>query len=91
VAAVHDEIEAMPMGFTHTLIGDMGAALSAVRSSACLLAPRLYKRPKICCSRGDELARRRPRAHRQPGGRQLAPDAGDRRPPPGNDRLGGGA
>jgi ATP-binding cassette subfamily B protein RaxB len=33
MAAVHDDIVAMPMGY-NTLIGDMGAALSAGRSSA---------------------------------------------------------
>ena len=46
VASVHEEIEAMPMGY-HTLIGDMGAALSGGQKQRVLLARALYKRPKI--------------------------------------------
>ena len=46
LAAVHDEIEAMPMGF-HTLIGDMGGSLSGGQRQRLLLARALYKRPRI--------------------------------------------
>jgi ATP-binding cassette subfamily B protein RaxB len=46
VASVHDEIEAMPMGF-HTLIGDMGTSISGGQKQRLLLARALYKRPKI--------------------------------------------
>jgi len=46
VAAVHDEIEAMPMGYD-TLIGDMGAALSGGQKQRILLARALYKRPAV--------------------------------------------
>jgi ATP-binding cassette subfamily B protein RaxB len=46
LAAVHDEIEAMPMGY-HTLIGDMGGSLSGGQRQRLLLARALYKRPRI--------------------------------------------
>ena len=46
VAAVAEEIEAMPMGF-HTLIGDMGTSISGGQKQRILLARALYKRPKI--------------------------------------------
>ncbi len=46
VAAVHDEIEAMPMAY-HTLIGDMGTSISGGQKQRLLLARALYKRPKI--------------------------------------------
>jgi ATP-binding cassette subfamily B protein RaxB len=46
VASVHDEIEAMPMGY-YTLIGDMGSSLSGGQKQRILLARALYKRPKI--------------------------------------------
>jgi ATP-binding cassette, subfamily B, bacterial CvaB/MchF/RaxB len=45
-AAVHDEIEAMPMGY-HTLIGDRGGSLSGGQMQRLLLARALYKRPRI--------------------------------------------
>lgn len=46
LAAVHDDIVAMPMGY-HTLIGDMGAALSGGQRQRILLARALYKQPRI--------------------------------------------
>jgi ATP-binding cassette subfamily B protein RaxB len=46
LAAVHDDIAAMPMGY-HTLIGDMGAALSGGQRQRILLARALYKQPRI--------------------------------------------
>lgn len=46
MAAIHDDIMAMPMGY-NTLIGDMGAALSGGQRQRILLARALYKRPSI--------------------------------------------
>ncbi len=46
LAAVHEEIEAMPMGF-HTLIGDLGTSVSGGQKQRILLARALYKRPRI--------------------------------------------
>jgi ATP-binding cassette subfamily B protein RaxB len=46
LAAVHEDIEAMPMGY-QTLIGDMGAALSGGQKQRILLARALYRRPRI--------------------------------------------
>jgi ATP-binding cassette subfamily B protein RaxB len=46
VAAVHDEIEAMPMGY-HTLIGDMAVSISGGQKQRILLARALYKRPRF--------------------------------------------
>lgn len=46
LAAIHDEITTMPMGYL-TLIGDMGAALSGGQKQRLLLARALYKEPKL--------------------------------------------
>jgi ATP-binding cassette subfamily B protein RaxB len=46
LAAVHDDIAAMPMGY-NTLIGDMGTALSGGQRQRILLARALYKEPRI--------------------------------------------
>lgn len=45
-AAIHDEIEAMPMGYS-TLVGDMGSSLSGGQKLRVMLARALYKRPRI--------------------------------------------
>ena len=45
VASVHDDIDAMPMGY-HTLIGDMGSSLSGGQRQRILLARALYRRPR---------------------------------------------
>lgn len=46
LAAIHDDIQAMPMAY-NTLIGDMGAALSGGQKQRVLLARALYKQPAI--------------------------------------------
>lgn len=46
MAAVHDEIMAMPMGY-HSLIGDMGSSLSGGQKQRVILARALYRQPKL--------------------------------------------
>jgi ATP-binding cassette subfamily B protein RaxB len=46
LAALHEDIVAMPMGY-HTLVGDMGASLSGGQKQRVLLAPALYKQPRV--------------------------------------------
>jgi ATP-binding cassette subfamily B protein RaxB len=46
LAAVHEEILAMPMGY-NTLIGDMGTVLSGGQKQRLLLARALYRQPSV--------------------------------------------
>jgi ATP-binding cassette, subfamily B, bacterial CvaB/MchF/RaxB len=46
LAAIHDEIVAMPMGYS-TLVGDMGTVLSGGQKQRVLLARALYREPRI--------------------------------------------
>jgi ATP-binding cassette subfamily B protein RaxB len=46
MAAIHDDIQAMPMGY-NTLMGDMGTSLSGGQKQRVLLARALYKQPRI--------------------------------------------
>jgi ATP-binding cassette subfamily B protein RaxB len=46
LAAIHDEISAMPMRY-HTLVGDIGSGLSGGQKQRLLLARALYKQPKL--------------------------------------------
>jgi ATP-binding cassette subfamily B protein RaxB len=46
MAAIHDEIVAMPMGY-QTLVGEMGSTLSGGQKQRVLLARALYKQPMI--------------------------------------------
>jgi ATP-binding cassette subfamily B protein RaxB len=46
LAAVHDDIAAMPMSY-HGLIGDMGSSLSGGQKQRVILARALYRQPKL--------------------------------------------
>ena len=46
LAAVHDDIATMPMGY-NTLVGDMGTVLSGGQKQRVLLARALYRQPAI--------------------------------------------
>jgi len=46
MAALHDEIAAMPMGY-HGLIGDMGSSLSGGQKQRLILARALYRQPRL--------------------------------------------
>lgn len=46
LAAVHEEITAMPMGY-HSLIGDMGSSLSGGQKQRVILARALYRKPRL--------------------------------------------
>ena len=46
VASVHDEIEAMTMGY-RTLVGDMGTSLSGGQQQRVMLARALYRQPRL--------------------------------------------
>lgn len=46
LAAVHEEIAAMPMGY-HSLIGDMGSSLSGGQKQRVILARALYREPRL--------------------------------------------
>lgn len=46
MAAIHDEIMAMPMGY-ETLVGDMGSTLSGGQRQRIVLARALFRRPSV--------------------------------------------
>ncbi len=46
IAAVHEDIIAMPMGY-ESLVGDMGSALSGGQKQRILLARALYRQPRL--------------------------------------------
>ncbi|WP_158883021.1 peptidase domain-containing ABC transporter [Rhodanobacter sp. L36] len=46
LAAIHDDIAAMPMGY-QSLVGDMGFSLSGGQKQRVILARALYRRPRL--------------------------------------------
>jgi ATP-binding cassette subfamily B protein RaxB len=46
LAAIHDDISAMPMGY-QALVGDMGSSLSGRQKQRVILARALYRAPKL--------------------------------------------
>jgi ATP-binding cassette subfamily B protein RaxB len=46
LAAIHDDILTMPMGY-QSLVGDMGSSLSGGQKQRVILARALYRRPKL--------------------------------------------
>jgi ATP-binding cassette subfamily B protein RaxB len=46
LAAAHEDIIAMPMGY-HSLVGDMGSSLSGGQRQRVLLARALYRQPRL--------------------------------------------
>ena len=46
IAAIHDDIEAMPMGY-RSLVGDMGTTLSGGQQQRVMLARALYRSPRL--------------------------------------------
>ncbi|MBQ0961938.1 peptidase domain-containing ABC transporter [Ideonella sp. 4Y11] len=46
LAAVHEDIARMPMGY-HSLVGDMGSTLSGGQRQRVVLARALYRRPRV--------------------------------------------
>ncbi|MFC5741519.1 peptidase domain-containing ABC transporter [Dyella tabacisoli] len=46
LAAIHDDIVAMPMGY-QSLVGDMGSSLSGGQKQRVILARALYRQPKL--------------------------------------------
>lgn len=46
LAAIHDDIVAMPMGY-QSLVGDMGSSLSGGQKQRVILARALYRRPRF--------------------------------------------
>lgn len=46
MAAIHDDIAAMPMGY-QSMVGDMGSSLSGGQKQRVILARALYRRPKL--------------------------------------------
>ena len=46
LAAIHDEIWAMPMRY-ETLVGDMGSSLSGGQKARVMVARALYRKPRV--------------------------------------------
>lgn len=86
LAAVHEEIAALPAGY-HSLIGDMGSVLAGGQKQRVILARAVLQTEAAVPRRGDQPSRGRARAPGQRRGASAQVDQTDHRSPAGDHRL----